>query len=864
MRRALWLALAVAGWLFGGLTTVAAADPGAFTLNGSAVCANGQAQVSLAWTGSSDAVQYTVYRDGVAIHTVEAGFLSIPGFSMWLPGAFWDLEVGSSQTYRYQVVATNSGPTVTWSNEVTVTTPACVPLTVTIDPPSAELAQGGEATFTATVGGLPEPPQPTSFSIDFDDLETGTVLTNEYLGSVGATFAPASGDPQEYPIVVGPGLPLGNACPGGTSEASSLPNFLAPHSETHLNFGGTGFGGFVVTLTPVQHPSLTLVSVGAATVTITYRRVDGTTSTQTVGPNAGAADGACNKNTTSYAGDELIAAITIQSDAPVGSVDGIGIDDLSFTRPPDGPGDPVLSWSVSDPNLGTVLTQPDATARFVAQPDVTPGLYSRAIIATVFADNRVAIGSADIIIRPPACQLAVDLAASPNSVESGAPITVDWTATDWIAMYPADESNNQNHLQGLWQWVDPSPSRTGGRTSGSLTFTAPAEAGTYVFRYLLGAPPRLDWYTHIAQSNPVTVTAPTPTLVRATIEPPEARLTLRELADGSFVGNPEVPFTGHCLDGSDQEISTATKQWKATLGTVTETGLWTAPRADGTGSVTVTCTLADQAPQVASAPVTVDWIPYVPPPPLTGPAQILGDVYAGGSISNLELDEHSVVSAGGTLTVAGARYQIPGYQRSLAGPIAWSTIQRATDRLLGTLLVERARPLPSSSISGEFNLNPASGDPNDRTPNRANPEGGLWYSPGDLAIGPTTFAGRGTIVVGGSLEISGDGSGRLELAAPTSDLLGVIVLNRTSATPGLRVHGIQALVGAYFLYQGTIRVESANLPGVAPLTLRGLLAGQSLSFDSDRVAAVYDPHLTDTPPLGFAPLVVPTTGEVVP
>jgi hypothetical protein len=90
------------------------------------------------------------------------------------------------------------------------------------------------------------------------------------------------------------------------------------------------------------------------------------------------------------------------------------------------------------------------------------------------------------------------LSATSNA-RSGETISVSFTAPspsaarDWIGLFKVDAKNNDHG--GRWKYTE-------GRTSGTLTFTAPAEPGQYEFRYLLN-----DGYTDVRARAGLTVTA---------------------------------------------------------------------------------------------------------------------------------------------------------------------------------------------------------------------------------------------------------------------------------------------------------------------------------------------------------------------
>ena len=92
----------------------------------------------------------------------------------------------------------------------------------------------------------------------------------------------------------------------------------------------------------------------------------------------------------------------------------------------------------------------------------------------------------------------VTLSVSSNVVAPGSELTVGWVAPtgrplwDWVALFKVGDPNTS---YGRYEY-------TNGATAGSLTFTAPAQAGQYEFRYLVD-----DGFIDAARSGPVTVTA---------------------------------------------------------------------------------------------------------------------------------------------------------------------------------------------------------------------------------------------------------------------------------------------------------------------------------------------------------------------
>ena len=98
--------------------------------------------------------------------------------------------------------------------------------------------------------------------------------------------------------------------------------------------------------------------------------------------------------------------------------------------------------------------------------------------------------------------IAVTLTATPGTVTAGGTVRVSWTApggssmADWIGLYQIGAPNT-SYLTYRY-------------TNGAASGSAPETPGTYEFHYLLN-----NGHTDVARSNPVTVTAPMPSVSRS-------------------------------------------------------------------------------------------------------------------------------------------------------------------------------------------------------------------------------------------------------------------------------------------------------------------------------------------------------------
>ena len=143
----------------------------------------------------------------------------------------------------------------------------------------------------------------------------------------------------------------------------------------------------------------------------------------------------------------------------------------------------------------------------------------RVTSTTIIAMTTVhAAGSVDVVVTNPDGPsvtlagaytfevLSASLSASPGQVTSGDELTLNWTGPsgrgcngggDWIAIYRVGDPDNTGATNGHSDlWFE----HVCGATSGTYKLSAPAAAGEYEFRFMVGA-------TSVARSNPVTVSA---------------------------------------------------------------------------------------------------------------------------------------------------------------------------------------------------------------------------------------------------------------------------------------------------------------------------------------------------------------------
>jgi hypothetical protein len=143
-----------------------------------------------------------------------------------------------------------------------------------------------------------------------------------------------------------------------------------------------------------------------------------------------------------------------------------------------------LSWQYTDLALSGSMT-------FTAPAQ--PGQYE----FRYFLNN----GYTRVATSNPVAVVSFNMAAAPNNATSGSVMVAVWWASgdhsvqDWVGLYQVGATDT-SFLSRQY---------TGAALSGSMTFTAPAAAGQYEFRYFLN-----DGYMRGTTSNQITVNSSTP------------------------------------------------------------------------------------------------------------------------------------------------------------------------------------------------------------------------------------------------------------------------------------------------------------------------------------------------------------------
>ena len=182
------------------------------------------------------------------------------------------------------------------------------------------------------------------------------------------------------------------------------------------------------------------------------------------------------------------------------------------TPPTQSPIPPALTVTRVYPKIGatggsTVVTitglgfEPGATVTLDGVAAHTTVNNSQHIVAQTAAH---AAGTVDVVVTNPNGQTSrltggftyavFTLTVTPNTAAPGGALSVSWVAQggvwDWVALFKVGDLNES---YGWWEY-------TKGAPSGTLTLSAPTEAGQYEFRYLLD-----DDYIDVVRSSPVTV-----------------------------------------------------------------------------------------------------------------------------------------------------------------------------------------------------------------------------------------------------------------------------------------------------------------------------------------------------------------------
>lgn len=206
---------------------------------------------------------------------------------------------------------------------------------------------------------------------------------------------------------------------------------------------------------------------------------------------------------------------------------------------------------------------------------------------------------------------------------------------------------------------------------------------------------------------------------------------------------------------------------------------------------------------------------------------ISGDIFSETNVSGLSVDEHSVITAGGTIAVnSDAIWQIPNYTPSAL--IKLASFMNKMNTNITRLEKEYANPINAAELQNNTNIYLNTNNPNITTPAtniNYKPEGRVWsIESGSVTIdSELTVHGIGTIIIkDGDLNINAN------IAYPFDEKssLGFIIKNGKLVV-GTEVYN---LYGAYYVPKGEINFP---LVGNSPWGIRmftGLFIGNNIIF----------------------------------
>lgn len=249
-----------------------------------------------------------------------------------------------------------------------------------------------------------------------------------------------------------------------------------------------------------------------------------------------------------------------------------------------------------------------------------------------------------------------------------------------------------------------------------------------------------------------------------------------------------------------------------------------------------------------SSPVTLKIAPFV----------VTGDVYSGGNIiGNLYITSGSVATAAGAINISGTDYRISNYNTSALQQIQWRVMSQNFENSAINLKNQRGTQYNSTEIpnigSLTFNLDSITSNGAGTSSPQQYPDGKVWEYSGPLTINATQFNGRGTFIVDGDVEITGN----ISYPLTGKNSFGLIAINGHNIKIDSNVHN---LVGSYYA-SGNINI---NAP-VDGANYNVIMAAKNINFVyAPILTIIYNQAQAQNPPPGFQNLIMPTYSEVSP
>ncbi len=207
---------------------------------------------------------------------------------------------------------------------------------------------------------------------------------------------------------------------------------------------------------------------------------------------------------------------------------------------------------------------------------------------------------------------------------------------------------------------------------------------------------------------------------------------------------------------------------------------------------------------------------------------------------------------------ANVPWKIANYEEATSVGLNFTDVKKRMER--NSLRVSSGQTtLKSNNLSGGFNFYTGTNDDSYRAKAQF-PEGRVWYTGGDLTIdtGVTgrdfVFTGKGTIIVGGNLYVTGQGKLKyksesfLSPGNSVSDAVGFILANGNVSVGA----DVRQIVGAYYAPNGNINFDGPGTGQLRPAN--GIFIGSSINVDRNKVVFRYNNRLNSSAgaPPGFS------------
>ncbi len=537
----------------------------------------------------------------------------------------------------YRVVATSVADPAK-SATITITVVAAPTVAVSVNPTSASLTTNGTQTFTATVMG---------------NANTGVTWSTTG-GSITA------GGVYTAPATAGTYSVTATSVADTSKKATATVTVTAPQAvavslnptATSLTTGGTQT--FTATVTGTANTAVTWSTTGGSVTAGGMYTAPATAGTYSVTATS-VADGTKKATATVTVTAPQIVAVSVNPTSASLMTNAT----QTFTATVTGTANTAVTWSTTGGSItaGGVYTAP-ATAGTYSVTATSVADATKKATATVTVSTP-ATGQVQVVVAP----TTVDIGAGKTTLFSAAVSGNANTAVTWSV--DGGAANGTITAQGLFT----APASLPGSTEGPVTVRAtsvadPSRSGT--------ATANLKWWT--------------PDAVTVAVNPTSANV---------FFGKTQT-FTALVAGTANTAVT-----WTASAGTITSAGLYTAPNAPAT--VTVTATSVADSTKKATASVTVG------PDPAQGVTVQITPGSAALQVGKTQTFTASVFNAantgvtwtatGGTITAAGL-YTAPATAGTYT--VKATSQQDATRSATATVTVTTAPAAGSQRVIGYY------------------------------------------------------------------------------------------------------------------------------------------------------------------